>query len=284
MNYASAGSVRPICRECGSIHCVSTTAALCVYESAGPPVADLAREAWLLEWSAQGRISVFLTSWKGPVVVLGYAQNPDEADLEWCRAEGIPVLRRLTGGTGVIHRGDLGVGLALPADHRWAKGIVGLYGRFLDVLEPPLRSLGSQVSRLDDPTRASRVRSPICFLDQLSDTLAVDGKKAVGCAQTRRGGAVLIHAAVLLGLDAELYSRVFGTSANDVEQGLAPALTGVEWRDVGRAIVTGLEDALGLKAQFRSLEPLPDKFLEPYKSPRWAPVPEAGWAGGVPDS
>ena len=31
--------------------------------------------------------------------------------------------------------------------------------------------------------------------------LVVDGKKVVGCAQTRRGGAVLIHAAILFGLD-----------------------------------------------------------------------------------
>ena len=110
------------------------------FASTGPPVDDLAREAWLMDRAAEGRVSVFLTSWEGPVVVLGYAQKAEEADLEFCRAEAIPVLRRLTGGTGVIHRGDLGVGLALPMQHPWAKGIVGLYGRFLDVLGPALRS------------------------------------------------------------------------------------------------------------------------------------------------
>jgi lipoate-protein ligase A len=232
----------------------------------------LARESWLLERSAAGEASVFVTSWDGPVVVLGYAQKPDEADLGWCRSEGIPVLRRMTGGTGVIHSGDLGIGLALPAEHRWAKGIVGLYGRFLDVAAPALRSLGSQVSRLDDPGRASRVRSPICFLDQLSDTLMVDGKKAVGCAQTRRKGAVLIHAAILLGLDAGLYARVFRVAENDVKAGLAPALTGVDWRKVGRAIVEGLSDALELEATSCSLNPLSKQYLEPYQSKRWAPV------------
>jgi lipoate-protein ligase A len=244
-----------------------------VYESIGPPVADLARESWLLEKSARGEVSVFLTCWQGPVVVLGYAQKREEADLGWCRSENIPVLRRMTGGTGVIHRGDLGVGLALPAEHRWAKGIVGLYGRFLDVLEPALRSSGSQVSRLVDPASASRVRSPICFLDQLSDTLMVDGKKAVGCAQTRRKGAVLIHAAVLLGLDAALYAKVFRVAEADVRAGLSPALTGADWRQLGRAFVEGLEKALDLESEYRPLEPLSDKYLEPYNSERWAPVP-----------
>jgi lipoate-protein ligase A len=269
--------------DCGSIPGVESGFPLDVYWSEGPPLDDLAREAWLMELAAEGRISVFLTSWEGPVVVLGYAQRTEEVNLDWCRAESIPVLRRMTGGTGVIHRGDLGVGLVLPEQHPWAKGIVGLYGRFLDVLGPALRSLGSEASRIEDPARASRVRSPICFLDQLSDTLVVDGKKVVGCAQTRRGGAVLIHAAVLLGLDAELYARVFRVGAEDVKAGLAPAVEGVGWRAVGDAIVKGLGNALGLEARHRPLEPLPEQFLEPYQTPRWSPVPSGG-VGGIPNS
>ena len=258
--------------DCGSISVVSTVPTLDVFHSNGPPATDLAREAWLMERAAKGSISLFLTSWVGPVVVLGYAQNAGEADLDLCRAESIPVLRRLTGGTGVIHRGDLGVGLALPIQHPWAHGIVGLYGRFLDVLEPALRRMGSEVKRLDDTVHASRVRSPICFLDQLSDTLVVAGKKTVGCAQTRRGGAVLIHAAILLGLDVELYSRVFGVAKSRVRKGLAPALPGADQRTVGDAIAAGLSDALGLEVQNRRLKPVPDRFLEPYESKRWAPV------------
>lgn len=243
-----------------------------VYQSEGPPVADLAREGWLLERAADGEVSVFLTSWKGPVVVLGYGQRADDVDLEWCREEGIPVVRRFTGGTGVVHNGDLGVGLALPVDHPWAHGIIGLYGRFLDVLEPALRSVGADVSRLAEPRRASRVRSPICFLDQLADTLVVDGRKAVGCAQTRRRGAVLIHAAVLLGLDAEMYSRVFGVPAEDVASGLAPAVADGDWRVAGEAIVGRLGAALGLEARRRDLEPVPERFLEMYGTDKWAPV------------
>ena len=227
----------------------------------------------MLERAAEGRVSVFLTSWEGPVVVLGYAQKAEEADLEFCRAEGIPVLRRSTGGTAVIHRGDLGVGLALPLDHSWATSIVGLYGRFLDVLGPALHSLGSKVSRLEEPERASRVRSPVCFLDQLSDTLVVDRKKVVGCAQTRRGGAVLIHAAILLGLDAELYAQVFGIDAEEIRAGLAPAVQGVGWRQVGRAVVSGISEALGLEARHCPLEPVPERFLEPYANPRWTLAP-----------
>ena len=243
-----------------------------LYLSEGPPVADLAREAWLIERAADGEISLFLTSWRGPVVVLGYGQAATEVDLEWCRSRGMPVLRRLTGGTGVVHKGDLGVGLALPQSHLWAQGIISLYDRFLNVLEPTLRSVGADVSRVAEPRRASRVRSPICFLDQLADTLLVDGKKAVGCAQTRRRGSVLIHAAVLLGLDAEMCSKVFGVPADDVASGLAPAVPDGDWRVVGEAIAAHVGDALGLDVRRRELEPVPERFLEPYGTEKWAPV------------
>jgi lipoate-protein ligase A len=250
--------------KCGAI--------LEVYESDGPPVEDLAREGWLLEHAAEGNACLFVTSWPGPVVVLGYGQPEVDADLEWCRVQGIPVLRRLTGGTGVVHNRDLGVGLALPQTHPWAKGIVGLYGKFLDVLEPALRSIGGEVSRLEDPRRGSRVRSSICFLDQLSDTLVVGGRKAVGCAQTRRRGAVLIHAAVLLGLDSELYSQIFRVREEEVRTGLAPAVEGADWRVVGAAIARGLAWALEAEVDRRPLEPVPKQFLEVYDDPHWAPV------------
>jgi len=248
-------------------------AALEVYESDGPPVEDLAREAWLLERAAGGNLGLLVTSWQGPVVVLGYGQKSDDADLDWCGAQGIPVLRRLTGGTGVVHQADLGVGLALPEAHPWARGIIGLYGSFLDVFEPALRSVGGEVSRLADPRRGSRVRSSICFLDQLSDTLVVGGKKAVGCAQTRRRGAVLVHAAVLLGLDEELYSRVFRVPEEEVRAGLAPAVEGADWRTVGEAIVLELAKALEANINRRLLEPVPEHFLEPYTTSHWAPIP-----------
>jgi lipoate-protein ligase A len=266
-------------RGCGSILSVSERTTLEIYRSTGPAEIDLARESWLLDRAADGRVSMLLACWRGPVVVLGYGQRADDVNLDWCRAEGVTVLRRLTGGTGVIHRGDLGVGLFLPDSHDWAKGIVGLYGRFLDVIVPALQSLGSRVSRPAEPARASRVRSPICFLDQLSDTLMVDGRKAVGCAQTRRRGAVLIHAAILLGVDVELYARIFDVKVEDVRAGLAPAVPDADWRFIGDAISQGFAEALGLEIRRCSLEPLPDRYLDPYRTPRWSPVTRDGSPG-----
>ncbi len=243
-----------------------------VYEGSGSPVDDLAFEAWMLERAAAGQPSACLTSWPGPVLVLGYAQDPADVDLDACKALAIPVLRRITGGTGVIHRGDLGFGLALPASHAWAAGVVSLYGRFLDALEPALRAAGAAVERRVDAPRAARVRSPICFEDQLSDTLLVGGRKAVGCAQARRGGAVLIHAAVLLGLDADLYGRLFRVSPARVRAALAPAVAGADWRELGQSVAARLAEALGLEPRPVRGPRLPEHYRAVYRLPRWAPL------------
>jgi lipoate-protein ligase A len=249
---------------------------LTVFSSTGPASHDLAFEAEMMERAAAGECSLLVGSWPGPVVVLGYAQNPGDVDLGWCRKQAIPVLRRLSGGTGVIHRGDLSVSLALPAGHAWAKGIVGLYDRFLAVLEPALTSVGGAVERLNEPARATRVRSPICFEDQLADTLLVDGRKVVGCSQTRRKGAVLIHAAVLLALESGTYARVFRVDEGRVAAALAPAVTGVEWRVVADAVAQEMSRGLDLGLR-HSTRPVPRlEFLSVYGRERWSPVPDDG--------
>jgi lipoate-protein ligase A len=250
-----------------------------VYEGSGSPVDDLAFEAWMLDRAAAGQPCVCLTSWPGPVVVLGYAQDPADVDLEACRALAIPVLRRLSGGTGVVHRGDLGLSLALPSSHAWAAGVVSLYGRFLDALAPALRAAGAAVERTHGAPHAARVRSPICFEDQLADTLLVDGRKAVGCAQTRRRGAVLIHAAVLLGLDPDLYGRLFRVAPERVRAALAPALAGADWRELGRLAAAGLAGRLGLEPRPLSAPPVPEQFRAVYRLPRWAPLAVPGADG-----
>lgn len=246
------------------------------FVSVGPPSRDLAFEGDMLARAADGQPSLLVTSWPGPVVVLGYAQPPTDVDLDWCRRRRIPVLRRLSGGTGVIHRGDLGVALALPGDHPWAAAIVGLYGHFLDALAPALADVGSRAVRIDEPRRASRVRSPICFEDQLSDTLAVDGRKAVGCSQTRRKGGVLIHAAVLLGLDASLYSGVFGVSEDRVERALAPAVEGVDPERISAAVIRRFAQCLDLAAsEPAAATPSPEQVAI-YGEERWSVVSDGG--------
>lgn len=244
-----------------------------IVRSNGPVIDDLAREAWMLERAAVGHCTMMLASWPSPVVVLGYAQPAEDVDLATCGRLGLPVVRRVTGGTGVVHDRDLAVSLALPATHPWAGGIVSLYGRFLDVLEPALQAAGSPVRRPERPSPARRDRSPICFEDRLADTLVVGDAKAVGCAQTRRRGGVLIHAAVLCRLDPDLVASVFGVDPERVRRNLAPALAPDRRSIAEAALVEGVTSVLEATAVDWELAAAPARLRDVYRQARWAPLP-----------
>ncbi len=237
----------------------------------GDPADDLAFEEVLLDRAGEGRLAAVAWSWPGPVVVLGHGQPACDVRLDWCVARSIPVLRRITGGTGVVYRSDLAVSLALPIDHPWARGVRRLYERFLDALSIGLGRCGADVSPLAEPGRARRDRSPICFEDQLADTLIASGRKAVGCAQARRRRAVLIHAAVLLGLDPDLYAQVFGVPPERVERGLGPVGARQSAAAVGDSVLTALAGALSVRAVPLQRPPLSSGLRERWQTEKWSP-------------
>ena len=221
----------------------------------GLPERDLGLETDFLKSASSGAASLFVYSWASPVVVLGYGQKIEDINLDWCRGAEVPVFRRMTGGTGVVHRQDLAVSLFLPLEHHWAGKITGLYTLFLGALAPALEAAGGSGQHKENPHKGGRERSPICFEDQLSDTLVADARMVVGCAQTRRSRAVLIHAAVSLNLAVDVYAGAFGVSESRIEEGLGEAVAGGHAEEVAPHVVTAVAKALGMSVR---QEALPD--------------------------
>ncbi|MEN8163410.1 MAG: hypothetical protein ABFS37_04715 [Acidobacteriota bacterium] len=219
----------------------------------GRPERDLGLEMDFLERAASGSVSLFLYSWVAPVIVLGYGQKIADIDLDWCREARVPVYRRMTGGTGVVHRRDIAVSLFLPVKHHWAEKITGLYTLFLGALAPALEAAGGSGRHKENPHTGGRERSPICFEDQLSDTLVAGGRKVVGCAQARRSRAVLIHAAVSLNLAVDVYAGSFRVSERRIEEGLGEAVPGGHADEVAPHVVTALERALEMSVRHEAL-------------------------------
>jgi len=217
--------------------------------------------------------TLFLYGWESPALVLGYGQPADEVDLAACRADGVVVLRRRTGGTGVYVDGDLGLSLALPREHAWARDLGGLYDHVLAALTTALAALGQPVSRATVGD-GHAPRTPICFEGQLRESLLVDGRKAVGCAQMRRPGGVLVHSTLLLGLDPERQARAFGVEPARIAAALAPlAVASRDRAALVRELGAAFSRALDLPLVERALPILADDLCARYADPRWCPVP-----------
>lgn len=234
------------------------------------PFSALTREERLLEEAESGPC-LYLYRFRRPAVVLGYAQSARQADLEACRRLGMPVLRRVTGGTGVLHEESLCLSLGLPVGNPLAAGVHGLYGTFVSVVEGVLSSWGVPVRRWHPADGSPRRRSPLCFEDHQGETLLLDGRKVLGCAQTRRLRACLVHGVLPLSLDAEAAAAVFRMDPLRVRNAMAPVPLppGVSPLLLGER----LAEAFGgiLKAPLRPAPPplLSPSLLERRRDPRW---------------
>lgn len=186
--------------------------------------------------------------WDPPGLSLGRFQRRLEGiDLEACRAAGIPLVRRPTGGRAVLHHRELTYSIASRFEGPFAAGgILETYSRIADALAAGLALLGVTVGRAAG--RASGRRdSPNCFSDASPRELTWRGRKLCGSAQRRERGGFLQHGSLLKAVDPELWRRVFA-----VRDGAAAASLGeILGREPGEeelagALRRGFEQVLGV--------------------------------------
>jgi len=140
--------------------------------------------------------------------VIGHGQRLESVDLEACRAAGIGIYRRATGGTAVLSGPDLlGLDLVLPAGHPLALAdVTRSYAWLGEALAAGLRDLGVDAKPVaPEAARAQLSAVPagdplrlVCYATLSPYEVAAGGRKLVGLAQARRRVGVLLQAGVLL--------------------------------------------------------------------------------------
>jgi lipoate-protein ligase A len=154
-------------------------------------------------------------------------QHIGEVDPAACASHGFGLVRRMTGGRAVLHQHELTYSVIAPeSDPRVLGGVIESYRKISAALVEGLRTLGADVS-LAPPSRElvramvqARQRkgleeSPesshgaVCFDSASAYELTAGGRKLVGSAQARRGGAILQHGSILLDIDLDAWVSVF---------------------------------------------------------------------------
>jgi lipoate-protein ligase A len=210
------------------------------------PELDLAFDEVLLTDAAAGYGGLHFYSWAMPTVILGHNQPSGDVNPEIVERLRLRVVRRGSGGTGIIHDRDIGVSLALPLSHPKAIGIRSLYRSFASGIARGLWALGIPGETVPYEDGQTLPHSPVCFLTHGNDSVLLRGKKIFGSAQIRRAGAVLIHGTLLRELDVDLYKAVFRTSQQEISTLVAGVgiLTGNRTPAVS-ALAKSLADAFG---------------------------------------
>ncbi len=156
--------------------------------------------------------------WQPACLSLGQAQPGADVDQEACRAAGVDVVRRPTGGRAILHTDELTYSVIAPErEPRVAGAIVESYRHLSEGLLNGLRLMGVPTRQVDRPDQRDRDLGPVCFEVPSNYEIVFDGKKLAGSAQMRKAGVVLQHGSIPLQGDIARIGRYL-TSHPDPER------------------------------------------------------------------
>lgn len=133
-------------------------------------------------------------SFNPSAITLGYGQRINILDFKKIEEKGFDYVRRITGGTGVLHKNDLVYSLILPEDSLPHK-VLDAYNYLSDGLVIGLKRIGLKAEKKD---YESKKRKDSCYLNSNPYDVMVNGMKISGNAQARLKGVVLQHGTIII--------------------------------------------------------------------------------------
>jgi lipoate-protein ligase A len=175
-----------------------------------------------------------LYGWVPPAISLGQSQRIASVDEAACAADGVGIVRRVTGGLAILHTDELTYSVALPIDHPLAEGdVMTSYRRIAGAIVRALQMLGVSDANADRVAKEDKAKGPVCFEAPSDYEVTGGGKKLVGSAQWRRVDGVLQHGSLPLHGDiARVCAYLFDAPGPDAVRARAGTLNDVLGRDV----------------------------------------------------
>ena len=184
--------------------------------------------------------------WEPSTLSLGYRQEPDTVDWDFCEREGITVTRRPTGGGGIYHDnfGDISYSIVAPADEL-PGNLMDCYEMLCEPILDAFQRMGIEADFID--AERPSIYEPACYLREMhpAHDIAASGRKISGNAQYRRKDAVIQHGSLMYDLPAERHLGTFIDPTADAEAFRERVTTIREQAGIEREeAVSALENAL----------------------------------------
>ena len=211
-----------------------------------------------------GTAALRLYRWEPPCLSLGRNESTRRYDRAQIEQRGIDVVRRPTGGRAVWHEHEVTYAVAAPVDAFGSPRTA--YRTIHERLAAALRCLGAAATLAPTrPTAKPPDRPSACFSSPIGGEVLVAGRKVIGSAQVRQGGAFLQHGSILLGGSQEMI-RAISRQPSDVRGATTlSAVLGrsVTFQEVVDAIISTWGEGFAPTVPYRPLPPLTAAFRDP---------------------
>lgn len=231
-----------------------------------PGTANMARDWALLESVAAGAAppAVRFYAWAPPCLSLGRHQTPDAADADFCRAEGIDLVRRPTGGRAVLHDLELTYSVVASLGHGPVpRALQEAYRTLCAGLVRGARTLGVDAELTGGEVNlhlpGPRTAIP-CFEGPAGGEIVVAGRKLIGSAMRSHAGAILQHGAILVGWDGRLQAGAMGLPDDSLLRPLVTTFTDQlgsppDRQQLEQALAAGLAEELHVRLDPATMTP-----------------------------
>ena len=255
---------------------------------------NMAFDEALLNFVSRGEIDPVIRfyTWNPATLSVGYFQRlTKEIDTAKVKALGYGLIRRQTGGRGVLHDKELTYSVIVPESHpNMPSTITEAYRVISEGLLEGFKLLGFDayfaIPRSEEEReKLKQPRSAVCFDAPSWYELVVEGRKIAGSAQVRQKGVILQHGSLLQDVDIyELFDLfIFKNDRlkDKMKQAFvdkAVAINDIAERHISIAEMESAFEAgfkKGLDIEFKPLKLTPsqlqevDELIIKYKSDEW---------------
>lgn len=176
------------------------------------PYYNMAMDEALLNFVSRGEIDpvVRFYTWDPATLSVGYFQRlKKEIYIDKVKEKGFGLVRRQTGGRGVLHDKELTYSVIVPESHpNMPSTITEAYRVISEGLLEGFKLLGFDAyfaipRSKEEREKLKQPRSAVCFDAPSWYELVVEGRKIAGSAQTRQKGVILQHGSLLQDVDVD---------------------------------------------------------------------------------
>ena len=194
-----------------------------------------------------------LYGWEQPSVTIGCFQKICNIDRDYCIDNGIPVVRRPTGGRAILHGHEVTYSFSSTTRSGiFSRGLYDSYRKISFALGHALAQVGIEheinYARDTDPAArgAAAGKNPLCFQSTSYGEITVLKRKVIGSAQKRWQDALLQQGSIPFSIDTESITRVFrkknGSHAGEsTDKGLTAAAPGLTTSKMKHALHIAFE-------------------------------------------
>lgn len=155
-----------------------------------------------------------LYGWNKKAVTIGEFQKINEINYSFCFINKIPVIRRPTGGKGILHYNDLTCSFSCKKEGRFSGNLFQTYEALSRIFAKAFELTGISIEIRKE--KKSFNKTPFCFAVSSFGEICFNGVKIIGSAQKRWIDGFLQQGTIPIVVDRKLLKKVFLCNPEDV--------------------------------------------------------------------